>query len=142
MEAAAGAQDPSEGVPPPKAGGRAASGAEGAAGELGPQPEPEPDAAGGLAIADVVERGLESPTFSFKQNIELGDKRTVDPAIRQIEAIMEADGLDFDRARHKLHQQKMRANGIDPATGLPTLAAPQPEPEPEPEPACQLRAPR
>ena len=151
MEAAAGAQEPSEGVPPPKGGRAASGGAERAAGELGAQPEPEPEpepeprppnepasdaaqaqGAGGLAIADVVERGLESPNFSFQQNIEFGDKRTVHPAIRQIEAIMAADGLDFDRARHKLHQQKMRANGIDPATGLPTLPEPEPEPEPEP----------
>ena len=85
--------------------------------QASPQPEPRSD---GLEIADVVGRGLESDSFSFAENQKLGDTRTVDPAMLEIEAIMAADGVGFDDARVKLNQNRMRANGIDPETGLST----------------------
>ena len=60
--------------------------------------------------------GFSSPSFSLENNISLGDPRKVDTSA--IGQLMAEHGLGFDAARLRLVQEKMKANGIDPKTGL------------------------
>ncbi|CEH11781.1 Protein of unknown function DUF2015 [Ceraceosorus bombacis] len=86
-------------------------------------PRPSPISGGYSRLSDwsaQVRSGLSSNRFDLEQNIRDQDSRSgldeVDAA--EVRAVMATRGLTFDRARLYLHEERMRANGIDPKTGL------------------------
>lgn len=83
---------------------------------------------GGPAVANLdegsfltdLESGLSSADFDLSQNLSSGDARAgLDKVGRdRVHAIMREKRCDFDQARLILLHERMRANGIDPLTGL------------------------
>ncbi|KAL1920809.1 uncharacterized protein VTP21DRAFT_11444 [Calcarisporiella thermophila] len=65
-----------------------------------------------------IEDGLTSETFDLNQNLEQNDTR---PGLdsEEIRLIMKREGVSFDQARLLRQQRKLKANNVDPATGLP-----------------------
>ncbi|KAJ2061978.1 hypothetical protein GGI17_002746 [Coemansia sp. S146] len=69
------------------------------------------------SFVDDYRAGLSSSNFDISINIDDGDSR---PGLdsEEVRAIMETQGVSFDKARLIRQQRLMEHNGIDPATGL------------------------
>ncbi|KAF6766943.1 Protein of unknown function DUF2015 [Kalmanozyma brasiliensis GHG001] len=65
--------------------------------------------------------GLSSSLFDISTNIADGDTRTGldETGAQDVQTIMRDHGVGFDQARLIRHKQVLRANNIDPNTGLP-----------------------
>lgn len=65
--------------------------------------------------------GLSSSLFDISTNIANGDTRTGldESGAQDIQTIMRDHNVGFDQARLIRHKQVLRANNIDPNTGLP-----------------------
>ncbi|KAF9965018.1 hypothetical protein BGZ70_005539 [Mortierella alpina] len=66
-----------------------------------------------------IEEGLTSSTFDLHQNLLDGDDRQGLENANEIRKIMKKYKCNFDQARLIQQQNKMKANGIDPRTGVP-----------------------
>ncbi|KAG0278748.1 hypothetical protein BGZ95_003243 [Linnemannia exigua] len=66
-----------------------------------------------------IEEGLTSSTFDLHQNLLGGDERAGLENTDEIRKIMKKYKCNFDQARLIQQQNKMKANGIDPRTGVP-----------------------
>ncbi|KAG0317018.1 hypothetical protein BGZ99_006548 [Dissophora globulifera] len=66
-----------------------------------------------------IEEGLTSSTFDLNQNLLDGDERHGIENTAELRKIMKKYRCNFDQARLILQQNKMKANGIDPRTGVP-----------------------
>ncbi|KAG0265026.1 hypothetical protein BG011_005593 [Mortierella polycephala] len=66
-----------------------------------------------------IEEGLTSSTFDLNQNLLDGDGRHGLENADEIRKIMKKYKCNFDQARLIQQQNKMKANGIDPRTGVP-----------------------
>ncbi|KAG0284391.1 hypothetical protein BGZ96_011221 [Linnemannia gamsii] len=66
-----------------------------------------------------IEEGLTSSTFDLHQNLLGGDERQGLENTDEIRKIMKKYKCNFDQARLIQQQNKMKANGIDPRTGVP-----------------------
>ncbi|KAF9916359.1 hypothetical protein BX616_003991 [Lobosporangium transversale] len=66
-----------------------------------------------------IEEGLSSSTFDLHQNLLDGDGRQGLENANEIRRIMKKHRCNFDQARLIYQQNQMRANGIDPQTGVP-----------------------
>ncbi|GJJ69698.1 hypothetical protein EMPS_02046 [Entomortierella parvispora] len=66
-----------------------------------------------------IEEGLTSDNFDLHQNLLAGDDRHGLENANEIRAIMKKYRCNFDQARLIQQQNKMKANGIDPRTGVP-----------------------
>lgn len=68
-----------------------------------------------------IESGLTSDDFDLTQNVtDEDDRYGLDPASRrEVKRIIKSKRCTFDQARLIFLQDKMRAAGIDPQTGLP-----------------------
>lgn len=73
------------------------------------------------SFAHDIEAGLTSDDFDLTQNVESGDDRygLDGTSRREIKQIIKSKKCTFDQARLIHLQDKMRAAGIDPQTGLP-----------------------
>ncbi|KAG9325761.1 hypothetical protein KVV02_003633 [Mortierella alpina] len=66
-----------------------------------------------------IEEGLTSSNFDLHQNLLDGDDRQGLENANEIRKIMKKYKCNFDQARLIQQQNKMKANGIDPRTGVP-----------------------
>ncbi|KAI1320854.1 hypothetical protein EDD11_009811 [Mortierella claussenii] len=66
-----------------------------------------------------IEEGLTSSTFDLQQNLLDGDDRHGIEHANEIRKIMKKYRCNFDQARLIHQQNQMKANGIDPRTGVP-----------------------
>ncbi|KAG0197253.1 hypothetical protein BGX28_009251 [Mortierella sp. GBA30] len=66
-----------------------------------------------------IEEGLTSANFDLHQNLLDGDDRHGLENANEIRKIMKKYKCNFDQARLIQQQNKMKANGIDPRTGVP-----------------------
>ncbi|KAF7288251.1 hypothetical protein HMN09_00485500 [Mycena chlorophos] len=69
---------------------------------------------------DQMEAGLSSNDFDLAGNLA-GDSRAGldEAATREVHEIMRRERVNFDEARLIRHKRVLRANGIDPETGMP-----------------------
>ncbi|KAG0003547.1 hypothetical protein BGZ65_001593 [Modicella reniformis] len=66
-----------------------------------------------------IEEGLTSSTFDLHQNLLDGDERHGVENANELRKIMKKYRCNFDQARLIYQQNQMKANGIDPLTGVP-----------------------
>ncbi|KAF9581504.1 hypothetical protein BGW38_001449 [Lunasporangiospora selenospora] len=66
-----------------------------------------------------IEEGLSSSTFDLHQNLLDGDDRQGLENTEELRKIMKKYRCNFDQARLIYQQNQMKANGIDPRTGVP-----------------------
>ncbi|KAK3812995.1 MAG: hypothetical protein J3Q66DRAFT_347121 [Benniella sp.] len=66
-----------------------------------------------------IEDGLSSSTFDLHQNLLDGDGRQGVENADELRKIMKKYRCNFDQARLIYQQNQMKANGIDPLTGVP-----------------------
>ncbi|KAF9542736.1 hypothetical protein EC957_001717 [Mortierella hygrophila] len=71
------------------------------------------------SFAQNIEEGLTSSTFDLHQNLLGGDERHGLENTEEIRKLMKKYKCNFDQARLIQQQNKMKANGIDPRTGVP-----------------------
>ncbi|KAF9302404.1 hypothetical protein BGZ74_005404 [Mortierella antarctica] len=71
------------------------------------------------SFAQNIEEGLTSSNFDLHQNLLGGDERHGLENAEEIRKIMKKYRCNFDQARLIQQQNKMKANGIDPRTGVP-----------------------
>ncbi|KAG0334112.1 hypothetical protein BG004_000545 [Podila humilis] len=71
------------------------------------------------SFAQNIEEGLTSSNFDLHQNLLGGDGRQGLENADEIRKIMKKYRCNFDQARLIQQQNKMKANGIDPRTGVP-----------------------